>query len=637
MSGVFLNVVNMSISATWLILAVLIIRFPMKKAPRKFTVLLWGIVAVRLVCPFNFESAVSLVPSARTISKLADVPRPYFESGIAELDSGVNEYLKSRWYEGVTRPADHFTDITSVFAVVWLIGIAIFIVFTAVSYLKVKKKVETAVLLRDNIFQSENVSSPFVLGIIKPKIYLPFNITEQDAENVIAHEKAHIARRDFLWKPLGFLILALHWLNPFVWLGYILLCRDIEFACDEKVVVGFTAEEKADYSRSLLNCSTNRKTGLVCPLAFGEVGVKNRIKSVLNCKKPAFWIITVATVAVIAVALCFLTNPKTSVDDNLSAFITDLVAEENRSDATDENYVTVNIKVLGTEKSFDRTIVYMWALYQEFSDYNGQVEEVAGSYCPTAVTVKKKSDGDYELVEYWTPEDGMNYGDDIDGKFPWHLRRKALDPSLFIDELESAGYKAAENYFGGRSYREVFDIDGDGKDEECAIGRGGYPGPSFSLWVHEVGAPVGSLEYLNFYPVSSGSVFFEEINGETFLRAEIDGKTSDLSFRTSGNSLILVSDSEIFPTDTIKNIYKPKSYGYEYYETQTGLWVTQNRIYEYCLKLSGRMSNAAKETTFTVLSNYQYIDFNETVLASGLGSSSENYWDSDFATIVDRQ
>lgn len=308
MSGVFLNIVNMSISATWLILAVLILRFPLKKAPRKFTVLLWGVAAVRLVCPFNFESAVSLVPSGKTI--LPGVTRPYVNSGISAIDNGVNAYLKSRWFEGVTRPADYFSDIATVLSLLWIIGIAALLIYTAVSYIQVKRKVSTAVLLRDNIFQSENVASPFVLGIINPKIYLPFNMTENDAENVIAHENSHIARRDHLWKPLGFLILALHWLNPFVWLGYILLCRDIEFACDEKVVVGFTAEEKAGYSRSLLTCSTKKNTVAACPLAFGEVGVKSRIKSVLNYKKPAFWLVVVAVAAVITVAVCFLTDPK---------------------------------------------------------------------------------------------------------------------------------------------------------------------------------------------------------------------------------------------------------------------------------------------------------------------------------------
>lgn len=308
MIEVFIAVLNMSIASSWLILAVFILRFLLKKAPRKFTVMLWGIAAVRLVLPFTFQSFLSLIPSGKTI--IPDVTRPYFDSGISAIDNGVNSYLKSRYFEGVTRPAGYFSDITTVLSLIWIVGIAVLLIYTAASCIKVKRKVSTAVLLRDNIFQSENISSPFVFGIIKPKIYLPFNISENDAENVIAHENAHISRKDYLWKPLGFFILTLHWFNPFVWLAYILFCRDIEFACDEKVVGSFTAEEKADYSRSLLACSTKKNTVSACPLAFGEVGVKSRIKSVLNYKKPAFWLVVVAAAAVIAAAVCFLTDPQ---------------------------------------------------------------------------------------------------------------------------------------------------------------------------------------------------------------------------------------------------------------------------------------------------------------------------------------
>ena len=151
--------------------------------------------------------------------------------------------------------------------------------------------------------------SPFVLGLIKPKIYLPFNMNEKDMEHVVAHEMAHIRRKDHLWKPLGFILLTLHWFNPLMWLGYVLLCRDIELACDEKVIKELDHDARADYSQALLTCSVNRRMIAACPLAFGEVGVKDRVKSVLNYKKPAFWIIIAAIVACVAVAVCFLTNP----------------------------------------------------------------------------------------------------------------------------------------------------------------------------------------------------------------------------------------------------------------------------------------------------------------------------------------
>ena len=236
MGDLFLAVLNMSISAAWVLLAVLLLRLIFKKAPKRITVLLWCIVGLRLIMPFSVESIFSLIPSSETVSKAWDSPRPSLDSGITAIDNGVNNYLEGHYFEGVTRPAGHFTDITTIAAAIWLIGTAALLIYTAVSFFRLKKGLRTAVLLHDNIFQSEKTPSPFVFGIIKPKIYLPFGITERDAESVILHEQAHISRRDYLWKPLGFLLLSVHWFNPLMWLAYILFCRDIEFACDERAI-----------------------------------------------------------------------------------------------------------------------------------------------------------------------------------------------------------------------------------------------------------------------------------------------------------------------------------------------------------------------------------------------------------------
>ncbi|MBR4099686.1 MAG: M56 family metallopeptidase [Clostridia bacterium] len=311
MADIFLKVVNMSISAGWIVLAVLLLRILLKKAPKWINVFLWGIVGARLVFPFSIESVMSLIPSAETISMVPDAPRPHFESGVTIVDNQVNDYLQGYYFEGVSRPTGHFLDITTILAIAWLIGIAVLLIYTAISYLRLRKRVKTAVLYKDNIFQSENVASPFVLGIISPKIYLPFNMSGQDIEHVIAHEQSHIYRKDYLWKPLGFFILSIHWFNPLVWLGYVILCRDIELACDERVIKELDTEQKADYSAALLSLSINRRMIAACPIAFGEVGVKNRIKAVLNYKKPAFWLIAVAVILSIIAGVCFLTNPKT--------------------------------------------------------------------------------------------------------------------------------------------------------------------------------------------------------------------------------------------------------------------------------------------------------------------------------------
>ena len=311
MNELFLKIINMSISASWLILAVLILRLVLKKAPKWVNVLLWGIVAVRLICPFSFESALSLIPSAETFpEKVISGPSFDIQTGISPVDNRINDYLGDRYFEGVTVPANNGNNIMTILTIVWIIGILLLVAYTIISYRRLHREIDTAVHYKDNIFQSENVSSPFVLGIINPRIYLPFSMNEQDLEHVVAHEQAHIRRKDHWWKPLGFLLLTIYWFNPLMWLAYVLLCRDIELACDEKVIKELGNEQRADYTQALVACSVNRRMIAACPLAFGEVSVKERVKSVMNYKKPAFWVIIIAVIICVGVAACFLTNPK---------------------------------------------------------------------------------------------------------------------------------------------------------------------------------------------------------------------------------------------------------------------------------------------------------------------------------------
>ena len=312
MNELFLKIINMSISASGLVLVVLILRFVLKKAPKWVNILLWGIVAIRLICPFSFESALSLIPSAETFpEKVISGPSFDVQTGITPVDNRINDYLGDRYFEGVTVPANNGNNIMTILTIVWTIGILLLVAYTVISYWRLRRKVDTAVRYKDNIFQSENVKSPFVLGIIKPRIYLPFNMNGQDLEHVVAHEQAHIHRKDHWWKPFGFLLLTIHWFNPLVWLAYVLLCRDIELACDERVIKELGNEQRADYTQALVACSVNRRMIAACPLAFGEVGVKDRVKSVMNYKKPAFWGVVLAVIVCVFVAVCFLTNPVT--------------------------------------------------------------------------------------------------------------------------------------------------------------------------------------------------------------------------------------------------------------------------------------------------------------------------------------
>ena len=311
MNELFLKIINMSISASWLVLAVLLLRFVLKKAPKWVNVLLWGIVAVRLAFPFSIESALSLIPSAETIPpNIGMNTTPTINSGINAINNAVNPIISQSNTPMAGASVNPLQITIGIFEYIWIFGMIALALYTAISYWRLHRKVDTAVRYKDNIFQSENVKSPFVLGIIKPRIYLPFNMNGQDLEHVVAHEQAHIHRKDHWWKPLGFLLLTIHWFNPLMWLAYVLLCRDIELACDEKVIKELGNEQRADYMQALVACSVNRRMIAACPLAFGEVGVKERVKSVMNYKKPAFWVIIIAVIICLGVAVCFLTNPK---------------------------------------------------------------------------------------------------------------------------------------------------------------------------------------------------------------------------------------------------------------------------------------------------------------------------------------
>ena len=428
MTEFFITVVNMSISAGWVILAVLLLRLLLKKAPKWVNVLLWGIVAIRLICPFSFESALSLIPNSQTINPEVALNPAVIDSGVSVIDNVVNPVISNATITPEPeKELNVFKFIMPYLAGTWLVGIVLLLIYTVVSYLKLKKKIRTAVLLRDNIYQSEAVVSPFVLGIIKPKIYIPFNMKPEDIEHVISHETAHIKRKDHLWKPLGFLILTFHWFNPLVWLGYVLLCRDIELACDEKVIKELNTDQRADYSEALLSCSVNRRLISACPVAFGEANVKNRVKSVLNYKKPAFWVILVAVILSVIVAVCFLTNPLTHKN----------VIERNDAIFTDLNgvYITLN----SIEKTED---------YLTFNVEWHNETEVEITY------------GEMFFVEY---KENEKWVDTATEDIVFHLIGYLLQPN----EVKQEVYKAEYNDISEKgTYRLVVPFSVNGKSEE---------------------------------------------------------------------------------------------------------------------------------------------------------------------------
>lgn len=724
MSEFFLKIINMSICASWIVLGVLVLRIFLKKAPKWVSVLLWGIVAVRLICPFSLESALSLIPAAETVSPQIMLDRtPQIDSGVPIINEVVNPIISGSFTPQPMNSANPLQILIPVAANIWLLGVLVLLVYTAFSYWRIRRKVATAVRWKDNIFQSENVASPFVLGMIKPRIYLPFSMPEQEMTHVIAHEKAHIQRKDHLWKPIGFLILTVYWFNPLLWLAYVLLCRDIELACDEKVVKEFDATQKADYSQALLSCSVHHRMISACPLAFGEVGVKNRVKSVLNYKKPAFWVIVLAIAVSIVVAVCFLTDPKTTVNDELSVFLDGQIADHFYSpEHTDDHFITISHKVLGVEESLNKTTVYMWVLYREYSCQNGQIKEETGSHIPTVITAKRTGKhGHYELVEYWEPRDGGYNVPDIKGKFPWYLHDKALDSQRYIKEQSAWCQEAAEEYFYSES--QIGGADGPenmvivpvfvknmptlnvlGPIGTVEAGRGtsswtyknedgtdtavmadsqhplslvetmpvvellpnyfSHTNPNIvTLWFGSSAGelPPNKIEVLCWsekYPTDDPeSMEIVRENGKIALQLkdgnyiyEITavwnsssqyGGTVRYHFRTETLELSEVNYPEgtefvdVTPADQIEEKLAGEAFVYSkpHYKAYD-LWRAGGYTYKYRLEVTGRMHNAAKNTTYVILSNTEDITFDMAWKAAGYSSNSEDYFDPEDAMIV---
>ena len=323
MDALFLKLLNMSITASYLCLAVLLVRLLLKKAPKAISCALWALVGLRLLFPFSLESVLSLIPSAEPLPEdILLSPTPTINSGIPAINSVVNPVISGSLAPNPGDCVNPMQVITTVAGYVWVIGMIAMLVYMLITYLRVRGKVTEAVKIEGNVYECDHIDTPFILGVIRPRIYLPSSMNEVDRTFVIAHEKAHLRRLDHVWKPLGFLLLTVYWFNPLLWLGYVLLCRDIELACDEKVIRELGTDIKKQYSETLINCSVPRRAISACPLAFGEVGVKGRIKSVLNYKKPAFWIILVAVVALIVTGVCFLTDPPR--DSNYDTAIFDI-------------------------------------------------------------------------------------------------------------------------------------------------------------------------------------------------------------------------------------------------------------------------------------------------------------------------
>lgn len=530
MADVFIKTLNMGIAASWLILAVVVLRILLKRAPKRFRLLLWAAVGLRLVLPMSIESALSLVPSAQTLPEgVMYAAAPELNTGIAALNDAINPAFTAAFAPEPAASANPLQVLLPVASVIWLAGAAAMLLWALVSWLRLRSRVAEAVRLESNVYESERVASPFVLGLIRPRIYLPFGLDEGAREQVLTHERAHIARGDHVIKPLGWLILAVYWYNPLVWLAYALFCRDIELACDERVIRRLPVSGRADYSQALLDLSRPHHGVGVCPLAFGESAVKGRVKSVLTYKRPAFWLIMLAALLCIGAAVCFLTDPKAEADDSVQTDAPDYGIPINVTAVLPENFPEQVLE-------FAKGCAAQQAANMDYLDISAaEITELA-SYSEAELTdggvaCLFKLGARYELAD---PESVMPTGGmlieggwltraDSGGDRFMLLRRDGenwsyvgLTTALMIQEAYGGDYDAAVlgeyerilssgvtwssnlavSSLYGIQFRFEFDLDYTRIDAECSSGRmtGGEPGEELA-WTPEPDTTSDTIDF----------------------------------------------------------------------------------------------------------------------------------------------
>ena len=604
MSELFLNIVNRSISASWVVIAVLLLRFCLKKAPKWVNVLLWGMVAVRIVFPFSIESALSLIPSAETIRPTIMVEQtPSVQTGIPALNQVINPVIRGSFTPAPGASANPLQIWIPVFTGIWLFGVAALFLYSAVSYWRLHRRVCEAVILRDNIYQSEKVCSPFVLGIVRPKIYLPYDMDSREMDPVIAHEQTHICRRDHWWKPLGFLLMTIHWFNPLMWLSYILLCRDIELACDEKVIRDMGNEQRADYMQALVSCSVNRRVIAACPLAFGEVGVKERVKSVMNYKKPAFWIVLASVLACAVVAVCFLTNPKSEdTSDITELLIPGSVWSYQPSDSADFPVdatfaVQDDLSIVGTIVKNDRNTDFCLkyrvrgtAGWTEFYGCTPEMAQKAGSEEDLLFTASLCADNG-KLIFRMSDGHGLSYLGTREATFTQTADRSSARAEMWFDYLE----KPEEMNWDGR----------------LEINLPEYPGVTFR-WYPEKMEAVTENEITPLYTgMPIWNTYFSDLTG--------DGLPELCSTLTFGSGII---DSRIIVYDYANGVsYTLEDRGkYDYSlrlnETDGCLWVNQKKYDSEDIVASGKLlfTDKGLQGAYALKTNYETHKFTSVTI-----------------------
>lgn len=381
---------------------------------------------------------------------------PAIDTGLSTLNQAVNPMLSASFSPDPAASANPLQIWLALAALIWVIGIAPFVLYALISLLRLRHRLAEAVPVGENVWVCDHIASPFLLGLTHPRIYLPSSLDAQTAASVIAHEHAHLMRRDPIWKAVGFVLLALYWFHPLIWVAYVLFCRDMELACDARATRDFSPAERKAYAEALLACSMPHAGRSLCPLAFGEIGVKSRIHALLQGKKPSH-LLVVVTISIIAIlAVCFLTDPaqpKSTVPLPSDEVISDAILTHYNAHSTEDLLCTENHAPPATvyQENSDGSVVvtkYLMVLYLELARDDDWFHEQSGSHIPTALTFHVQPDGSCTLTEYWEPGDGILYAPDIRAKFPEDIADRALDTQRYIGEQMKACYDQAIAYWG---------------------------------------------------------------------------------------------------------------------------------------------------------------------------------------------
>lgn len=459
MESALRTVVNLSVTGSVAIAAILLLRLVLQRAPRRFSYALWSVAAFRLLCPVSFSAVFSLF-SLKLFSQAAlrgdrqDVLDYMPAASPVPLQPAATPVPAGDWPAAVQAPGSGSSEwlVTMLFAL-WMTGIAVMLLYGVFSYLKVRRQVSGSVRQEGNIFATDRIATPFVLGFFRPRIFLPFRLPEQERSPILAHERCHIRSGDHLVKPLAYLVLAIHWFNPLVWLAFSLMLRDMEMRCDEAVLQTYGASIKQAYSRSLLALATHRRLAMASPLAFGESHVKARIQNILNFKKPRAWLALAVLLVCVAAIVVIAANPTPRPEEIAPEAYSALDAAVRQ--AVIAHYAPVDYPgqisaeahtILKAVASDDQVTVYAFVLYQRYTIGTGGIEVGGGNHMPTVLTFRKTGDRYGELLEYWTPRDGAQYGPSMRHKFPEDIVGQAMDPQKYKHHIRLCDDQALATY-----------------------------------------------------------------------------------------------------------------------------------------------------------------------------------------------